>query len=77
MSTSIYNSHLGWCYKGHKEQGWWCNRDKEDGDATYTMGRCQRIIKPHVNMAKLLNLSKSTKSDWIEGASMTEMQWTP
>ena len=29
MSTSIYNSHLGWCYKGHKEQGWWCNMDKE------------------------------------------------
>ena len=51
--------------------------DKEDGDATYTMGRCQRIIKPHVNMAKPLDLSKSTKSDWIEGASMTEMQWTP
>ena len=46
MSTSIYNSHLGWCYKGHKEQGWWCNMDKEDGDATYTMGRCQMIIKP-------------------------------
>ena len=41
--------------------------DKEDGDATYTMGRCQRIIKPHVNMAKPLtyNQSKSTKSDWI------------
>ena len=33
--------------------------------------------KPHVNMAKPLDLSKSTKSDWIEGASMTEMQWTP
>ena len=45
--------------------------DKEDGDATYTMGRCQMIIKPHVNMAKPLNPSKSTKSDWIEGASMT------
>ena len=25
-------------------------------------------------MAKPLDLSKSTKSDWIEGASMTEMQ---
>ena len=51
--------------------------DKEDGDATYTMERYQRIIKPHVNMAKPLYLSKSTKSDWIEGASMTEMQWIP